>query len=312
MKSSRLIFENFSGPFVTHGIDIIPDPDRKDAVYIFAVNHLPNPEYYNNTSPEAEDLPKARSQIELFHHILDSTSIKHIRSILDPLIHTPNDIFAESPRSFFVTNDHFYRGGFRRTIEDALPTAKWSSIIHVQLSSLAPESGDARSGIGAKIALSELHNNNGLAHGKSDDEMVISSAIGGRLFRANVFKGNHSISVLDDVPVDSIADNPSYFRDPFKTKDDDRSGYLVAGLSRGIDLPMTFTDPNAKDGVMVWFVRPGVGDGMWEKRLIFEDDGELIRTASAAVLVPGEKKGMGWLFVTGFLSESVVAIEVEV
>lgn len=323
MKSTKLKFENFSGPFITHGIDLTDDPARKDAVYIFAVNHLPNPDFYTDEEEESsgpskgeaqEGVPKARSQIELFHHVLGSKTIRHVRSIYHPLIKTPNDIYAESPTSFYVTNDHFYREGLMRLAEDLIPAAKWSSIVHVRVDRL--ESGDdGQSGVDASVALTGLHTNNGLGHGATADEMVIDSALGGIMYLAKPNDHDRTISILDSIKLDSLADNPSYFRDPYATAEDDRSGYVIAGLARPIDLLHSFTDPAAKDGVMVWFVRPNSTEPTgWEKRLIFEDDGEGISTASAAVLVaiePKDGQRKAWLFVTGFLSESVIAVEVE-
>lgn len=320
MKSTRLQFENFARPFVTHGIDITPDPNDKDgAVYIFAVNHMPNPDFYDDDAPssyaEDNDVPRARSQIELFHHVLGSKTVKHVRSIQHPMIKTPNDIYAASPASFYVTNDHFYRGGLQRSIEDVLPAAKWSNIVHVQVDDLvvADEGEEASSsGIRVSEALTGLHNNNGFGHGEHSDEMLIVSAMSGILYRAK--SSNHSISVLDSIPLDSMGDNPSYFRDLYATPAEDKSGYLVAGLARPVDLVKNFADPTARDGVVVWYVRRGAAGG-WEKRLIFEDDGSTIRTASAAVLVGIEpranEKKKAWLFVTGFISESVVAVQVE-
>lgn len=53
----------------------------------------------------------------------------------------------------------------------------------------------------------------------------------------------------------------------------------------------------------------------WESSVLFEDDGTLIRTASTGLLVPSETKPgerkKAWLFVTGFVSESVIAVEVD-
>lgn len=315
MKSTRLGFENFSGPFITHGIDVTEDPDSEDAVYIFAVNHPPNPDF-DPAAASDDDNPQARSQVELFHHVLGSSTVKHVRSIQHSLIKTPNNVYAVSPFSFYVTNDHFYREGIRRHIEDGIPLAKWSSIIHVQIDDL--KSTDGRSGFYATVALTGLHNNNGLAHGSSRDEMVIASALGGTLYWATPNDNNHTISILESIPLDSSTDNPSYFKDPYATPSNDASGYLVAGVARPIDLPNTITDPTAKDGVMVWYVRPNstnAEDTTWEKRLIFEDDGTHIRTASTAVLIGIEpqlnESKKAWLFVTGFLSESVIAVEVE-
>ncbi|KAJ5594512.1 uncharacterized protein N7459_000720 [Penicillium hispanicum] len=312
MKSTRLNFQNFEGSFVTHGIDVIGDPAQGDAVYIFAVNHLPNPEYFE-ASGAAENIPKARSQIELFRHVLQSDSVQHVRSIRHPLVYTPNDIYAVSPHSFYVTNDHFYRDGTRRLIEDAWPSAKWSNVIHVQLTDL--NSVDATAGLDASIALTGLWNNNGLGHGRTDQELVISSAMGGELYVSDWHAANNTISVKTSIPFDCITDNPSYYADPYRTHSDDASGIVIAGVTRGFYLAQTGKDPNALDPMQVWIAQPKVGTDKWEKKLLFEDDGSRIRTASAAVLVPIEPKADGtkraWLFVTGFLSESMVAVQVE-
>lgn len=309
MKSTRLEFENFQGPFLTHGIDVIEDPEQANAVYIYAVNHLPNPASYESSEPEG--LPKARSQIELFHHVLQSQSVRHVRSIYHPLIKTPNDILAASPVSFYVTNDHFYRDGAMRHIEDVWRSAKWSDIIHVQITDLA--SKDAP--IEASVALTGLQNNNGLGHGRTDKEIVISSAMGGELYVSALHESNHSISVGITVPFDFVTDNPTYYLDPYRTDVNDASGIVIAGISQAFKIASTCKDPNATESSQVWFTRLNPSTGAWEKKLLFEDDGSRIRSASAAVLVPIEPKGDGkklaWLFVTGFFSERILVVQVE-
>jgi hypothetical protein len=45
-------------------------------------------------------------------------------------------------------------------------------------------------------------------------------------------------------------------------------------------------------------------------KVLFEDDGGRMRTASAAVLVDDAVKGETWIFATGFLSEGNVAVRV--
>lgn len=305
MKSSRLVFTNFNGPFVTHGIDVIEDPEQRDAVYIFAVNHLPNPAYFEAGEPAS--VPKAKSQVELFHHVLKSQTIQHVRSIHHPLIETPNDIYAESPVSFYVTNDHLYRDGIMRYVEDLWPSAKWSSIIHVQL-----EASGQEASVDASVALTGLWNNNGLGHGRSDKEMIISSAAGGELY-VSTLQTNHSVEIQTTIPFDTVTDNPSYYADPYCTEGDDASGFVVAGISQAVYLPVHARDPSATDPSQVWYTRfrPNTG---WEKRLLFEDDGSRIRTASAAVLVPAEPKDgkkLAWLFVTGFMSANMIAVQVE-
>ncbi|KAL2816313.1 hypothetical protein BJX63DRAFT_420048 [Aspergillus granulosus] len=303
LVSSRLEFENFPSPFITHGIDVIQDPDQAEAVYIFAVNHLANPEYRPNT-----DTPKARSQIEIFHHVLGASTTRHVRSVRHPLITTPNDIYAINPHSFYVTNDHYYREGLLRHLE-TLPGIKWSDVIHVQLDQLTTI--DATAGINATVALPKLHACNGLGHGQTPEDVLVTSVTGGVFWRARANENNpRTLSILEETAVDSAIDNPSYYDDPYKTTDNDASGYILAGLRRAIDLPKTHRDPNATEGVIVWHVR---NDG--STSVIFEDDGTNIRSASAAVLVPLEPTKGGpkeaTLFVTGFLSNGMVSLKVQ-
>ncbi|KAJ5219824.1 hypothetical protein N7468_009028 [Penicillium chermesinum] len=293
-ESKRLEFENFESSFVTHGIDVIGDPQKADAVYIFAVNHLTNPEYFGTSEPP-KGTPKARSQIELFHHVLGSNSVKHIRSIRHELITTPNDVYAISPSEFYVTNDHFYREGLMRMLEDTVYMAKWSNIIHVQITD--SKAKDATAGLEVSVAHAGLHNNNGLGHGRTANEMSYISPTG----RPQTTP--LSISIHTTLAFKSATDNPSYYTDPYRTDADDASGIVIAGTTK---------DPNALDPLKVWYAR--LGNKGWEQKLLFEDDGSRIRSASAAVLVPiapENGKKLAWLFVTGFMSESMVAVQVE-
>ncbi|KAL4783931.1 hypothetical protein BJX76DRAFT_237297 [Aspergillus varians] len=310
LQSTRLKFENFPGAFTTHGIDVIQDPDRPGAVYIFAVNHLANPEYRPDT-----DIPKVRSQIEVFHHTLQSSTVRHVRSVLHPLVKTPNDIYATSPYSFYVTNDHYYRDGLMRFIEDVVPGTKWTNVIHVQLDRLTAD--DETAGVNATVALPRIWAANGLGHGQSKEEVLVTSVLGGILYRAQANDDHdRTLSVRDEISLDSTLDNPSYYEDPYRTAGDDASGYVLAGLRRGIDLRKTHADPTGTDGVLVWHVRRNKDSTGWEKRVVFEDDGSNIRTASAAVLVPikpgkGAASKEAWLFVTGFFSTGVIAVKVQ-
>lgn len=331
MTSRRLKFTNFPRPFITHGIDIIPDPSHPSgpdaAIYLLAVNHLPNPSF----SPSSSDplsTRRARSQLELFHYVLGTSTVRHVRSIWHPLIRTPNDIFAESVTSMYVTNDHKYaEHGVMRSLEDLYAGARWTEVVHLQVNSL--EAKGAGEGVTASVALPNIHNCNGLGHGREESEILVASCTGGVLHIGRVsptednnnLKGDKNITLIDAISIDHIVDNPAYFSDPYATSPaDDKSGFVLAGLGKAIDLSKTMRDITATEPVIVTYVTKNASNGgKWEKRVLFEDDGTKIRTASAAVLVPvdpkEEKGGKGerkaWLFVTGFLSKSVVAVKVD-
>ncbi|KAL1838485.1 hypothetical protein VTJ49DRAFT_2623 [Mycothermus thermophilus] len=313
--SRRLKLEGFEGPFVTHGIDVIPDPEAADgpAVYIIAINHVPE------TQPSGEKGPYAHSQLEIFHHVLGSSSAQHLRTVWHPLIRTPNDIFARNPNSIYVSNDHRYRDhGLMRTIEDLYYGSKWGDIVYLQLDSVKKAAADPSDGVTARIVLTGLHNTNGLGHGRTEDEILISSAASGvmhigRLPAENDPAGN--ITVVESIEIAHVADNPSYFADPYATADDDRSGFLETGVSQAIHLAANQRNPAVKDPVMVTYMRP-VAPGKWEKRVLFDDDGTRLRTGSGGVLValdPKDEEGKrkAWLFVSGFMSKGAVAVKVD-
>ncbi|KAG6010170.1 hypothetical protein E4U21_007647 [Claviceps maximensis] len=331
MKAKKLRFTNFNGPFVTHGIDVLDDPERKEgeAVYIFAVNHVPSPAYAQDKNTKE---PKARSIIEVFHHFIGSDTVDHVRSVWHPLITTPNDIIALSPTSFFVTNDHYYREGLLRLAELLFYGAKWSKTIHVEFQDMTDGSfRDDDHGVRASVALQGLHNNNGLGHGLTPSGILIGSAASGRIHVGEISSpssntggvdGKMIITVKDTVEFDCAVDNPSWFRDPYAQGGLDFSGIVSAGLSRGLAWAKPGKSGDGADSVMVWIARPLSGSATqgnkkphWDKKLLFEDDSSRIQTASSAVLVAidpakehGERKA--WLFVTGFMSTSMIAVKV--
>ncbi|GKT52115.1 SET domain-containing protein 3 [Colletotrichum spaethianum] len=320
MTQKRLRFENFDSTFVTHGIDVISDPQKPEAVYIFAISHVPHPEYLATKiggQDKQKVVQKSLSRVEIFHHILGSSTVKHVRTVIHPLIKNPNDIVAEDPYSFYVTNDHYNSEGIGRLIEDLLPITSWTTTIHVrveEMSALLPTDG-----IKAAVALSGLRNNNGLGHGRKPGEIIVDNCAAGEIHLGQPSSDpkNTSISFTETIKVDSYIDNPSWFEDPYRSEIVDASGFVLAGVSRPIEVLKRAKEAKPQIGSIVWYVKPNAGvTGGYEKRVLFEDDGTRISSAATAVLVaidPSQEKGKrkAWLFITGFLSSSVVAVKVD-
>ena len=88
---------------VFHGMDFFQGgSDKKTTLTIFLINHR-----------------RTGSVVEVFEYTLgaDSNKVRYVKTIEHDLIQTPNDILAMGPRSFYVTNDHFYKNGTMRTVE---------------------------------------------------------------------------------------------------------------------------------------------------------------------------------------------------
>lgn len=322
--SRRLKFVDFNGPFVTHGIDVINDPNAEvgNAVYIFAVNHVPGAEYLSGEQVDPEN-PKLDPRIEIFHHVIGSDSARHVRSVKNAHIKTPNDVLAVSPTTFYVTNDHYYTHGHLRSVEDLLPTARWTDTIRLDCDPEAAWTEDYTKGCKASVALQSLQNNNGLAHGSSPDEVLIGCPVTGEMHIGTLPSSpEDKIHLSDVVRHASTIDNPSYFSDPYANATFNASGYVNAGLTRAVDLATTGGDPKGTEGVMIWYARrdsnssKDVKSKEWNPKLVFEDDGKRIRCASVAVIVAIDPKKEGgqrkaWLFVSGFTSASAVAVKID-
>ncbi|KAI0004435.1 calcium-dependent phosphotriesterase [Xylariaceae sp. FL0662B] len=312
MKSQRLTLSGFEGPFVTHGIDVYNTPSDPSTVYIFAVNHLPNPRWFANPSTE----PKAASRIELFVHTTGSNTAKHLRSISHPLIRTPNDLFALSEHEFLVTNDHHYRDGHKRVLLEDIARQKWTDVIHVSL-----EDDDQ---VVATVSLNSIATTNGLGRGPNQ-QILISNALGGALYFATLPpEKNKTLSISHSVQTERLIDNPSYFSDPYAGLDGkDYSGYLLAGFGRAVEFPEYFKDPTGRLPIpsVVQYLPASAGRNASESRgkqarVLFSDDSSSLRSATTAVLTAidpatNDGKRQGWLFVTGVVAPHMLATKID-
>ncbi|KAI1177776.1 serum paraoxonase/arylesterase family protein [Nemania sp. FL0916] len=311
MKSRKLSLGNFKGSFSTHGIALYTPPSKPKVVYIYAVNHVPNPRWVLGSKTE----PKVASQIELFIHTVGSDTAQHLRSIIHPLIRTPNDLLAISEKEFLVTNDHYYREGPMRVVEELNRVQSWTDLIHLRF--------DDKS-VDAAVALNSIPTNNGLGWGPND-QVVIGDAMGGYVYFASLPDAkNRTMSISHSIPIDCIVDNANYFTDPYAGVDGkDYSGYLMPGLSNGLGFVSAFEDPALKAPIpgQVWYLPAIAGkdrnvDGKKLRKLIFKDDGHSIRSITTAVIVaidPAKNGGkrQGWLFVTSVIGASMLATKID-
>ena len=186
-----------------------------------------------------------------------------------------------------------------------MTTSRWADVVHLEISDLNAK--DAAEGIKATVATPPMQNPNGLGHGRDENEVLICRAAAGIMEIAQ--RGlTSTLTLMETVQLPITVDNPSYFHDPYAQETGyDASGYVIAGLARAHEMP------SDQDPVAVYLVS---ASGDRTQKLLFQDDGKLVNTASAAVLVAIDPKENGgkkqaWLFVTGFLSEGMASSRVD-
>ncbi|KAI1363142.1 serum paraoxonase/arylesterase family protein [Xylaria arbuscula] len=311
LKSQKLTLENFEGPFSTHGIGLYTPPSKPDVIYVFAINHLPNPRW----TPGSETEEKAASQIELFVHTVGSNTARHLRTLVHPLIRTPNDLLVISENEFLATNDHHYRDGVGRLLEEFVHWTSWTDLVHVRFND---ESVDVA------VALDVIPTNNGLGWGP-DQQVIVSDAAGGHVYFASLpSPENRTMTVSHYIPIDCVVDNANYFTDPYAGVDGkDYSGYIMPGLADATQFLRGYGDPEFKAPISgeVWYLPAIAGknkdiDGKKLRKLIFRDDGHTIRSVTTAVIVaidPSKNEGKreGWLFVTSVIGAQMLATRID-
>ncbi|KAH7116360.1 hypothetical protein EDB81DRAFT_668861, partial [Dactylonectria macrodidyma] len=213
----------------------------------------------------------------------------------------------------FGLNGHYYRDGHLRAVEDIYTSAKWSNIVHLQIMDLM--STDSTRSIRADIALTGLHNNNGIGNGEGG-EILISSCGSGSL-HIGALSGNPQesrIEVLASKKFYSYIDNPSWFKDPFRTGSLDGSGFILPGILSSNKHIIGGVVRQTESALQ----RKGSFENAdcWETRLLFEDDGSRLSAASSIVLVtidPELENGnhRAWLFVSG-LSKNIISGKVTI
>lgn len=187
-----------------------------------------------------------------------------------------------------------------------MTTSRWSDVVHLDISDLNAK--DASQGINATVAKDTTQNPNGLGHGKDEGEVLVNRAAAGIMEIARREGSKPDLKFIETVQLPNTIDNPTYFHDPYAAETGhDASGYVIAGLARASGFP------SHQDPVTVYLV---AASGDRTQKLLFQDDGKLVSTASTAVLIAIDPKTNGgkkqaWLFVTGPISESVASSRVD-
>ncbi|XP_071839049.1 serum paraoxonase/arylesterase 2-like [Apostichopus japonicus] len=97
--------------FMPHGISLLEDESTGE-IKLFVVNHR---EHHDT--------------IEVMVYDQHEMTLHHVTTITDPLFTSLNDVVADGPNSFYVTNDGYFRNSSLRTPERLL-TLPWGSVLY--------------------------------------------------------------------------------------------------------------------------------------------------------------------------------------
>lgn len=88
-----------------HGMDVVRSSSDPNSLYVYLVNHRPP------LVGRAEEIG-ADSTVEIFSLEDGTFLLKHVATVEDPIILTPNDVVGTSDgSSFWFTNDHGIKTG---------------------------------------------------------------------------------------------------------------------------------------------------------------------------------------------------------
>ncbi len=254
--SSRLLDFKFAKPFYPHGISLL----KLDSGYqLLVINHF-----------------DGKHTIERF--LLNNGTLTHQETLKDKSLVSPNDIIADSPVSFYFTNDHHYQPGFMRILEDYLGLKK-SGIVYFN--------GYTYSAVASGIAYA-----NGINIDQERNLMFVASP---RNFLLKVFKINSdkSLSFVEDIPTGTGVDNIEF----------DELGNLWIGCHPNLLTFASYSKGNSPISPSEIIKIDYKDKGHYELESVFVDDGQNI--SSSTVAVPHKEK----VFVGTVMDDKVVILE---
>lgn len=251
---------------VTHGLDIhsIEGDDAK--ILVFAVNHA-----------------RERDSIFIFEHTLGTDALHLVKSVEHPAIKCANSVAAVGPRSFYITNDHYYPRGVLRQLEDRF--GPWSWATSVQYCAVDEKTD--------RVTCEEVSHTMPCANGLavSGDRVFVGDSKNGSVFVYEMQDGKpNDLRRIADIDVGAIADNIKILAgtgDP-----------LVTVFPDGEELPLFLSDVSAL-GKTVFaptaVLRLRAANG-YTPELLLRDDGTQMTDMTAADIDPKTRTLVGASF----------------
>ncbi|XP_015769516.1 PREDICTED: serum paraoxonase/arylesterase 1-like [Acropora digitifera] len=237
--------------FNPHGITVYQDPSS-NRVSLFVINHR-----LDSQAIEIFDLERA------------SHSLVHRRSVVDPLIWSPNNLYAVGPNSFYVTNDNFFH--FESTVLRQVATFFLNYWLHGSVVFFDGVRG---------FEVAQGHPN-GISMDKSERFVIVPNTLSRSVV---VYRRRHdnSLEETQTIKVGSLIDNVNV--DPV-------TGNLwLAGIPRVSDIVEHINNISHRSPSQIMMLQlgepasSGIGFPDYQLREAYMDDGRQITGATSAVV----------------------------
>lgn len=223
--------------FFPHGLSLYSGEKKR----LFVINHR----------------SKEDHSVEIFE-INNSGLLKHLKTIRNDLMYSPNDILAVGPESFYITNDRKSRSSFSRVI-DAFFKLKRGSVAYY-------DNGKMR------IIVEGMAYANGINMNKEGELVYVTETLGGKL---NVFRrdlGDGNLTILHSFELGAGLDNIDI---------DEQGDLWIAVQPDLVALGAHMKDPSSLSPTKVLQISVNGEDLIVNE--VFRDDGNLVSGGSVAV-----------------------------
>lgn len=276
-----------------HGIDAFVDPADDKKLTFFLNNHAAYP------GEKGKDSKKhgADSTIEVFESRLGDTNWKHVRTIRDDKVYTPNNIVATGPGSFYVTNDNVAKTGLIR--QGVLVRMPWSAG-NIAYCTFTPGSSGSHTCI---EAIGGLLYPNGIARGPSSDSPYPTIYVG------HVATGEIKALHADAQGVLHEGETMAELKRAIDNIQVDESGSIYAAtLPKIPDFVKRATEGGGAAATEIWKVSNNTNEGSFygEKyttERVFADPGTITPGTTNAQMYKGK------LYLTGVTTEALHVCE---
>ncbi|OCH86368.1 calcium-dependent phosphotriesterase [Obba rivulosa] len=263
-----VVGKNFTRGFSLHGFDVVHSATNSSELFFYMINHQ-IPREGNAWKVGAD------SVIEILKGAVGSSTLRHVMTVEDPVIMTPNEIVGTSDgKSFWFTNDHGSKTGWIRELEMVYPVPSTSvGYCHVDH--------------GCKVAADKLPSSNGLAWDRKTDTFYVGSTPRGTI---GVFErqSDNTLAFKDAVTIGQVMDNLSV---------DSEGAVWAATFPKSLRVLKRFRDtvtnaPSAAFRVSFDNVTTSSG-GKHEIERVLEDDGSIVGVATSVAHDP--RRGLVFL-----------------